>query len=146
MHSVYAFYLQTKELLVDLLIITKQLLCTHKKQKKKFWKEFVIPSARQNDISYLQEDRGMGMVRHWNNSLHREVVKLPSLEVFKMRLLGDMVSGEQLDLIILKVFYNFNDSVIRKGRWRYIEIRMACSMSPFPNGIPQAVLIFRKFL
>lgn len=57
----------------------------------------MILNARQSDFSSLEEKgnvEGIGMVRHWNNSLPRELVKLPSLEVFKVRVrvaLGDMV-------------------------------------------------------
>jgi len=60
------------------------------------------------------------VVRHWTRLL-REVVESPSLEVFKKRIklaLGDMVYQawwhwvEWLDLMILEVFFNLNDSVI----------------------------------
>lgn len=50
---------------------------------------FILPKGEEKG-----KDKGIGMVRHWNNSLVREVMKLSSLEVFKMCVhvaLGDMV-------------------------------------------------------
>ena len=59
------------------------------------------------------------VVRHWHR-LHREVVQLPSLQVFKNHrdvALRDVVSGHdggglESDCIILEVISNLNDSMI----------------------------------
>ena len=83
--------------------------------------------TRGNDLSLHKERFELDImknlfseeaVRHWNG-LRREVVKSPSLEVFKKHLvivLRGVVLWEilviGLDLMILEVFFNLSDSMI----------------------------------
>ena len=83
-------------------------------------------------------------MRYWHR-LPREVVESLFLEEFKSHgdvALGDVVSehsgdGLRLDLMILEVFYNLNDSMILPAPQTDIQVRLNEShpLIPFP-GFP----------
>ena len=73
-------------------------------------------------------------IQHW----HREVVDSPSLEMFKSHgdvALRDKVSGHDgsglgLELMILEVFSNLSDSMIRRWLWEALSYELIFPVCP----------------
>lgn len=95
---------------------------THKKQKKEILQR-TCDSKYKTVRLFLPKREGKGQ-GHWNGQALEQFpaqgsdeITIPgSVQNMCMWHLGNWLSGEWLDLIILKVFYNFNDSVTLKGK------------------------------